>query len=283
MESDACGESGPDAARTPGAFRLAGPNSANQPLNAADSAPMLRGSFNRAPCLSLSHARSDNFVRSVRKDCMSPRVFESGRSRSLLLTGTWTGIMIWQNLARALRRDPAGGNPDVAQVRALMTQARTIERQRPALAWRHQLLLDALEHQIRDLPAESCNKNCPECGRHMCRLPTENGLAWCDACRGKWVTGDVLKKMTGLSTDIPGRELRHRASQFSCPECSVTMNQFQFCRGTNLMVDACPNNHGIYLQSGELARTLEAARLHVPQQRIPVRTLVGRTPNTHSS
>ena len=184
--------------------------------------------------------------------------------------------MIWRNLARALRRRPAGGNPDVAQVRTLLNHARTIDQQRPSLAWRDELLLEALEQQIRDLPSQTCADHCPEYQRAMSTLSTGSGFAWCDTCRGKWISGQVLQKMTGLSTDIPGRELRHRDSQFKCPECSLRMHQFQFCRGSNLMVDACPANHGVYLQSGELARTLEAAHLHVPTPRCD-RATVDRT------
>ena len=65
--------------------------------------------------------------------------------------------------------------------------------------------------------------------------------------------------MTRLLDDVPGRHLTHRNSKLRCPVCERQMLEFQFSRGSNLMVDRCASGHGVYLQDQELARALRSA------------------------
>ncbi len=103
---------------------------------------------------------------------------------------------------------------------------------------------------------------CPECGKAMelFRLLGFN-LDGCRRCKSYWFDAGELREFTRDSEDIPAESLglRHRATQRPCPRCRCLMRELQFARGSNLLVDTCPNGHGVYLQSGELARVLQIA------------------------
>lgn len=127
-----------------------------------------------------------------------------------------------------------------------------IGRHHIRLIWRIQLSLE--KEKFED--SEVC---CPECQREMVVMRIEGqDIDYCLKCRGFWFDRGELHQFTDMPTDVPGDQLRHRDSRFDCPICQQQMNEYQFCQGANLMVDAC-SEHGVYLEDHELVRAFEVA------------------------
>lgn len=119
-------------------------------------------------------------------------------------------------------------------------------------------MLEEISDQLGEDDRKRSSRLCPECHRRFV-LVTANKeeLDCCKKCRSIWLDTGELQHLSGLLDEIPGRALKSRESKRSCPMCKQAMMEYQFARGTNLMVDACPNDHGVYLQRGELERILQ--------------------------
>lgn len=103
---------------------------------------------------------------------------------------------------------------------------------------------------------ESCTM-CPECYRPFSLMALDGlELDFCEHCSSFWFDTGELKHFTDLFADVPGENLRSRESKYLCPICHVRMRECVFLNRANLLVDKCPNDHGVYLECGEFNRAL---------------------------
>jgi Zn-finger nucleic acid-binding protein len=105
-------------------------------------------------------------------------------------------------------------------------------------------------------------KNCPECAKNFALVYVEDTeIEICRSCKSIWFDSGELRELTGYASDVPSEHLRHRKSKYSCPVCSLEMNEYVFRAPGNVLVDQCPERHGVYLESGELARIFKSANI----------------------
>ncbi len=113
-----------------------------------------------------------------------------------------------------------------------------------------------------DLPVSE--RNCPECAKSFSRVYVEDTeIDVCRFCKSIWFDSGELKTLTGYASDVPSEHLRHRKSKYSCPVCSLEMNEYVFRAPGNVLVDQCPERHGVYLESGELARIFKSVNIRL--------------------
>lgn len=123
-----------------------------------------------------------------------------------------------------------------------------------------QLVLDSVRRAIRLRRWHASQRACPECSRSLIVIDVRGtAVDHCRACGSFWFDSGELREMTRLGADVPGLPLTHRESSMRCPICGRRMLEFQFARGSNLMVDRCNSGHGVYLQDQELSRALRNA------------------------
>jgi Zn-finger nucleic acid-binding protein len=86
----------------------------------------------------------------------------------------------------------------------------------------------------------------------------------CPTCKGAWYDADELALLEATVTrDEEQRrgtiEFATHQSALSCPVCGVAMRAFNY-RAYNLELDACPREHGFWLDAGEADRVREVMR-----------------------
>jgi len=116
-------------------------------------------------------------------------------------------------------------------------------------------IVDFIEEELTrdDLPQSE--KLCPECGRNFSLLTVSTmEIDCCPHCKSLWFDEGELMTLSGYSKDVPAVDLASRKSKLKCPACGEHMNEYVFQLKSNLLVDKCLKNHGVYLQSGELKR-----------------------------
>lgn len=124
-----------------------------------------------------------------------------------------------------------------------------------------QKTLQQIDDQLKQSNLPKSSKDCPECGRSL-EIVTVAGiqLDCCRFCRGTWFDPGELQFFSGQSKEIPSDHLQHRASRYQCPVCQTKMTEYVFANPSNLLVDRCPNGHGVYLEDRELQRVFEIVR-----------------------
>jgi Zn-finger nucleic acid-binding protein len=89
----------------------------------------------------------------------------------------------------------------------------------------------------------------------------------CASCKGAWYDfGELAELEATVAKDEDSRagmiEYSKRDSTLACPVCAKTMLAFDY-RGNNLELDACPDEHGFWLDAGESERVRELMRSRV--------------------
>lgn len=88
----------------------------------------------------------------------------------------------------------------------------------------------------------------------------------CPTCRGAWYEFEELVALESTVADDEHRigtvEYATRSSDIACPECSQPMRAFNY-RAYNLELDACPGEHGFWLDEGESARVRDIMKERV--------------------
>jgi Zn-finger nucleic acid-binding protein len=89
----------------------------------------------------------------------------------------------------------------------------------------------------------------------------------CPACRGAWYDAAELALLEATVTrdEAPRRgtiEFAQRQSALPCPVCGAAMRAFNY-RAYNLELDACPHEHGFWLDAGEADRVRAVLRERV--------------------
>ena len=83
----------------------------------------------------------------------------------------------------------------------------------------------------------------------------------CPTCRGAWYDFGELAQLEATVTHDEGSlagmlEYSKRDSELKCPVCQKTMVAFDY-RAHAVELDACPDEHGFWLDAGESARVRE--------------------------
>jgi Zn-finger nucleic acid-binding protein len=80
----------------------------------------------------------------------------------------------------------------------------------------------------------------------------------CPTCRGAWYDADELALLEATVARMDDQrqgtiEFAQRRSELPCPVCGAPMRAFNY-RAYNLELDACPHEHGFWLDAGEADR-----------------------------
>lgn len=103
---------------------------------------------------------------------------------------------------------------------------------------------------------------CPNCEVSLeSQAIDEHSFGRCSTCHGLWLSEDVF----GVLLDLPEEKVASLTGQFTaehtlerspqsrpCANCENAMDNYQFNYDSGIWLDACPGNHGIWLDEGEL-------------------------------
>ena len=110
--------------------------------------------------------------------------------------------------------------------------------------------------------------NCPR-DRTELVVGREHGIEVdrCPQCNGRWLDHDELDRLeaTVPSTEeqrLATIEYARRGSELACPRCAKPMRAFNY-RAYDLELDACEDQHGLWLDAGEDARVRDIVKERV--------------------
>lgn len=119
-------------------------------------------------------------------------------------------------------------------------------------------MLADINRQLRDDQLAISNRRCPKCGQPFAIVRMHHlDVDYCRQCRGCWFDPGELGLITHNPRDVPSSGVSHRHSKYRCPVCDTAMWESIFRKPFNLLVDRCPDGHGVYLEEGELERALK--------------------------
>lgn len=103
---------------------------------------------------------------------------------------------------------------------------------------------------------------CPVCNQSMIILELNKvEIDYCSNCSGIWLDEGELELL--YSMDKSENELKKlfqeskssKEKSYKCPICRKRMLKTQF-NETELIIDKCPQNHGLWFDKGELEKVL---------------------------
>ena len=107
---------------------------------------------------------------------------------------------------------------------------------------------------------EPSELTCRECEEPVVKLTVQGvEIDYCTQCQSCWFDAHELQQFTGELRDVPGDHLTSRETPHRCPKCQRHLRLYQFLPRTNVMVEACPAAHGVYLRSGQFPRVMQAS------------------------
>jgi len=107
--------------------------------------------------------------------------------------------------------------------------------------------------------------NCPVCKQAMLVLELEQvEIDHCPDCGGIWLDAGELEMLLGDSQHsqdfLAGMKIASTTEKVHrCPICAKKMFKVEFPAQTPVIIDCCKNQHGIWLDAGELEAVLQAA------------------------
>jgi len=146
--------------------------------------------------------------------------------------------------------------------------ARHDRRLRRAHAWREDARRASEgEPAGEQVPSESApmftgrsGRLCPECDSSFILADLEGiKIDTCMSCGGLWFDAGELKALTREADDVPDEQRLSKKSKYACPVCGNKMSQHQYKSPHRLLVDTCPDGHGVYLERGEYLEALTVA------------------------
>lgn len=111
--------------------------------------------------------------------------------------------------------------------------------------------------------------NCIRCNQPLTQEQYEGvDIDRCGKCQGVWLDAGELAKIVGTvgehfsnvlisetlkgnATGIPQNE---KESKELCPKCSVEMTPINYSYQSGVIIDSCPNGHGLWFDSKELEK-----------------------------
>lgn len=125
---------------------------------------------------------------------------------------------------------------------------------------------------------------CPRCKNRLLEVEYEGLQVFqCPTCKGHWVPGQRLSQIVDIrqKTFTPeemavferlhksARELVHQADSTAiCPECEKQMLQNRYPYAAEVLIDRCPDGHGIWLDAGELDHVQMAVEWQQDEMRL---------------
>ncbi len=110
---------------------------------------------------------------------------------------------------------------------------------------------------------------CVRCQQQLSRVVYEEvEIDKCVSCGGIWLDDGELAKIVGATIEIFSQSLitktlntvskgvpqSEKDSVERCPKCSQEMKALNYAYQSGVVIDSCPNSHGIWVDSGELEK-----------------------------
>ena len=106
---------------------------------------------------------------------------------------------------------------------------------------------------------------CPNCSHDMVLVKYENvTIDECPGCGGVWLDDRELNAIIADGTETFSAEEKNNAVRLkgldrppktlACPKCQAPMKVVNYAYNSGVFIDSCPNNHGVWLDKGELVK-----------------------------
>jgi hypothetical protein len=105
---------------------------------------------------------------------------------------------------------------------------------------------------------------CPVCKNEMIILELNQvEIDYCSSCKGIWFDNGELELIFSAADKKNIADSFHLKENLEevrkkCPICYKKMDKIEF-ENTGIIIDRCPNNHGLWFDSGELKNLLKSA------------------------
>lgn len=107
---------------------------------------------------------------------------------------------------------------------------------------------------------------CPVCGEPLVAFQLEGvEIDHCVDCGGTWLDPGELELITVLAGVSPGDMadvtwLPHdgRRTRRRCPRCPSRLREVRFGEETQILLDRCPQGHGLWFDRGEMAAVIRS-------------------------
>lgn len=127
-----------------------------------------------------------------------------------------------------------------------------------ALSEDDRLLMEDIRRQLTNGHLRTSTRRCPQCHDAFVLVDMRHVVVdHCPRCRSCWFDPGELGLITGEARDIPALGAPHRKGKYRCPVCDLAMWESVYRKPFNLLVDRCPDGHGVYLEQSELERALK--------------------------
>lgn len=112
---------------------------------------------------------------------------------------------------------------------------------------------------------------CPQCQQAL--SPAGQGLHACKTCQGMWLPNESFQEC--LRGEIEAESAATASSQHTyqrsnssrfCAACEARMENYQFGYQSGIWIDACPDQHGVWLDAGELPLVLQFQQQSIGQE-----------------
>ncbi len=109
--------------------------------------------------------------------------------------------------------------------------------------------------------------DCPVCEEAMITLEiSEMEVDFCTSCLGIWLDGGELELMLEDAEQAVALLRSFEAAENDpirrkCPICDKVMKRLNVGLGSDVTIDKCVKDHGLWFDSGELPQILEKAQL----------------------
>ena len=118
-------------------------------------------------------------------------------------------------------------------------------------------VLEHLNNQLRT-SEKSSSKRCPECRSYFHILRINNvEIDCCKSCESLWLDPGELRIITAADDDITNDFLYAGKSKYICPVCQSRLRKRSFLFPERVVVDECPDGHGVYFEKGELEQVFK--------------------------
>ncbi len=78
-------------------------------------------------------------------------------------------------------------------------------------------------------------------------------LDYCTRCRGVWFdSGELELLLAQAKAEAPLARVQSEEKKRRCPECGRKMDKVRAGREPGVLLDACPQNEGLWFDGGEL-------------------------------
>jgi Zn-finger nucleic acid-binding protein len=113
-------------------------------------------------------------------------------------------------------------------------------------------VLESLNKQLQS--REICSsKKCPSCNEKFFVVHLNNvEIDCCKKCESLWFDPEELKLVMNAADDITNEFSHAGKSKYKCPVCQARLRKRSFLFPHKLVVDICPEGHGLFLEKGEL-------------------------------